>query len=369
MAQRRLSEQDLDDILLGAAVLGTGGGGEIAEGKARITEALAAGKSFVLVDPEDVPDDAVICTPYMLGALSDVSPDQDPAYARLPRATRNPLLLAYDRFQEHLGRKFHGVVACELGGSNTAAAFYCAAMNGHVIVDGDPSGRAVPEIQHTTYNLAGLAPGDLVLANAFGERFVFENVHDDHRAEDIARALAIASCNDIAAIDHALPMGTLRHALIGGTISKSLELGRAMRGSRNDGTDLAEVIADTGSGTVVFRGSVTDCASRTDTGFTVGEFTLANDRGETYRIAFKNENMCGFLNYAVSATIPDLICVLDLERHEPVTNPNVRIGAQVAVVVLPAPDAFLTPEGLALFGPAYAGLSHEYQPFWREGRS
>ena len=39
---RELTGQDLDDILLGAALLGTGGGGEVAEGRALIDEALDA---------------------------------------------------------------------------------------------------------------------------------------------------------------------------------------------------------------------------------------------------------------------------------------------------------------------------------------
>lgn len=356
MTRRKLTEQDLDDILLGATVLGTGGGGEIAEGRALIADALDQGKEFILVGLDDVPDDAVICTPYMLGALSDISPENHPAYARLPRASKQPLLLAYDRFQQHLGRAFHGVVACELGGCNTAAAFYCAAMNGHVIVDADPSGRAVPEIQHTTYTLAGLAPGDLVFANAFGECFVYENVHDDLRAEHIARALAIASCNDIAGIDHAFPMSVLRDALIGGTISFSLDLGRAVRAAKVSGADIADSIAEKGKGREIFRGHIASSDSRTEDGFTLGTIILSDETGGACEVDFKNENMCVRLNGNVVATIPDLICLLDLDRYEAVTNPMAQVGARAAIVLLPAPGPFDTPEGRALFGPSYIGL-------------
>lgn len=356
MTGRLLSEQDLDDILLGASVLGTGGGGELKEGRALIGEALAAGKEFVLVDVADVPDDAVICTPYMLGALSGISPDEDAAYARLPRADRHPLLLAYDRFQRYLNRDFHGVVACELGGSNTAAAFYCAAMNGHLIIDADPSGRAVPEIQHTTYNLAGLAPGDLVFANAFGECFIYENVPDDTRAETIARALAVASCNDIAGIDHALPMAVLRDALIHGTISLSLALGQAMRAARIDGTDVAFVVAEKGGGRIALRGTITACDWQTEDGFTVGKISVTGTNGQQCEIDFKNENMCLRVDGTVVEVIPDLICLLDIALGEAVTNPNARVGADVAVVVLPAPAPFNTPAGFDLFGPSYIGL-------------
>ena len=361
MAERVLSAQDLQDILLGAAVLGTGGGGEIAEGQDLIDTALAAGKTFTLVALADVPDEAVICTPYLLGALSDETPSQNPDLAGLPLATEGPLLMAYDRFQRHLGVSFHGVVPCELGGSNTAAAFFCAAMRGHVIVDADPSGRAVPEIQHTTYYLAGLTPGDLVMANPFGESFFYENVPDDRRAEQVARALSVASGNTIAAIDHALPMRTLRNALIPGTITLSLGLGQKLRQANATGADPAQVIAKAANGSVLFRGTVTQATWRTEGGFTLGEIEVS-DQGRVLRITYKNENMATWLDGAVVATIPDLICVIDLQTCLPVTNPNATPGATVAVVVLPAPSPFTTPAGLDLFGPAYAGVEGPFRP-------
>lgn len=359
---RTLSAQDIEDILLGATVLGAGGGGELSEGRELIAEAAALGKTFVLMDLADVPDDAIVCTPYMLGALSDTAPDADPALARLPRADRNPLLIAYERFQRHLGEDFHGVVACELGGSNTAAAFYCAAMNDHVIVDADPSGRAVPEIQHTTYAIAGLAPGDLVFANGFGECFIYENVYDDLRAEDIARALAIAGGNEIAGIDHALPMKDLRAALIGGTISHAETIGRTMRLARDAGDPLPQAIAGAGGGIVAFHGQITVSDWWTEDGFTHGTVVITAESGSEYAISFKNENMVGRLDGSVHATIPDIICIIDQTVGTPLTNPNASIGDHVAVVILPAPLAFRSHAGLKLFGPTYAGLDMPYRP-------
>ncbi|MEM8537736.1 MAG: DUF917 domain-containing protein, partial [Pseudomonadota bacterium] len=225
----RLDRQDMMDLLTGATILGTGGGGDLAEGIDLIDDALAQGKTFDLVALEDVPDDALICTPYMLGAISELPQAEEAAYARLSRHEGAPILLAYQRFQEHLGQTFYGTVPCEMGGSNTAVAFYAAAMAGHKIVDADPAGRAVPEITHSTYYIAGLPAAPIVLANEFGEVMVLENVMDDMRAEAIVRALSVVSRNDIAAIDHALPASELRSAIIPGTLSTALKLGRAHR--------------------------------------------------------------------------------------------------------------------------------------------
>lgn len=362
---KTLSREDLADILHGAAILGTGGGGELSEGMAMIEDALAKGKAFVLVDLDDAPDDALVCTPYMLGAISALPAEQEAQYARLPRSKDAAILLAYQRFQRYLGRDFFGTVACEMGGSNTATAFYAAAMSGHYIIDADVAGRAVPEITHSTYAFNDLPAAPIVAANEFGECFVCEGVADDLRAEILVRALAKVSRNDIAAIDHALPVRDIRNAVIPGTISKALALGQCWRVARQTGRDVATAVAQAGGGHVAFRGQIGASDWETRDGFTFGslEITGKGDfAGSQYRITLKNENMAAWRDGVVEVTIPDLICLLDTDSGAPVTNPNYHDGQTVAVVVLPAPAAFATARGLAVFGPRYAGIDQDYRP-------
>ncbi len=366
-----LTRRDLMDLLSGATILGTGGGGDLAEGVDLIDAALAAGKVFDLVALEDVPDQAIICTPYMLGAISQLPAEEEAAYARLPRIERPPILLAYERFQQVLGQRFFGAVPCELGGSNTAVAFYAAAMAGQKIVDADPAGRAVPEITHSTYYFAGLPAAPLVLANAFGEVMVLENVMDDLRAETLVRALSMVSANDIAAIDHALPAAQLREAIIPGTLSKALHLGRAHRDALEAGRDPVATVAQVGGGAVMFQGEIAACDWRTEGGFTLGFVEIAGraeHHGSRYRIAVKNENLVGWCDGRVHATIPDLICLFDTQLGQPIQNPDYHVGQQVAVVILPAPAPFLKPRGLEVFGPGYAGVEgHFVSPLPRQG--
>lgn len=360
---KTLTREDLLDILMGCTILGTGGGGDMAEGIGLIDDAIAKGKTFNMITLDEAPPDALICTPYMLGAISALPPEEEAAYARLPRINAPAILLAYERFQAYLGQEFFGTVCCELGGSNTAVAFYAAAMFGHVIIDADPAGRAVPEITHSTYFINDLPAAPIVLANEFGEVMVLENVQDDMRAETIVRALSVVSRNDIAAIDHALPVKDIRHALIPGTITLAQTIGRAHRAVLGANNDFAEVVARTGGGAVMFRGEINACDWRTEDGFTLGSITIAgrdDHAGQTYRVSLKNENLVGWLNDVVHATIPDLICLIDTETGSPVSNPHYDEGMRVAVVILPAPAQFTTKRGLAAFGPAYAGLK---QPF------
>lgn len=354
-----LTRQNLEDLLLGAVILGAGGGGEITEGRAMIDTALAAGKTFDLVSIDEVPDDALICTPYLLGAITPINAEEEALYAGLSESDTSPLLQAYAEFQDHLGTEFYGTTPCELGGSNTVAAFFPAVMHGHKIIDADPAGRAVPEITHSTYYLAGLPAAPIYAVNHFGESFLIDKVKDDQRAETLVRAISQVSRNTVAAIDHALPMRQLRDVLIPGTITKAMRLGEVCRNAIESGHDSAAKIATVGNGVVVFSGQVSSVTYKTDQGFTVGEITLT-DSAQSMRISVKNENMACWLNGKTLATVPDLICMFDSENGHPVANPDVIKGQSIAVVVLPAPVQFMSPLGLSIFGPKYAGIDSPF---------
>jgi DUF917 family protein len=232
-----------------------------------------------------------------------------------------------------------------------------------MIIDADPAGRAVPEITHSTYYINDLPAAPIVLANEFGEVMLLENIHDDLRAEAIVRALSIVSRNDIAAIDHALPIQDIRHALIPDTISQAQTMGRMHREACAARTDAANAVAQTGGGAVMFRGQITTSDWRTEDGFTYGSITISGKHaydGQTYRIDLKNENLVGWLDDALHATIPDLMCLIDTQSGMPISNPDYEDGMHVAVVILPAPPQFTTARGLAAFGPAYAGIDRPF---------
>ena len=70
---RTLNREDLVNILYGAAILGTGGGGSLTEGIELIDEALAAGKTFRLASFDDLAPEDLIGTPYGCGAISPLT--------------------------------------------------------------------------------------------------------------------------------------------------------------------------------------------------------------------------------------------------------------------------------------------------------
>lgn len=360
-----LSKQDLYDILYGCTILGTGGGGDLKEGLSLMDKALDAGKEFILADLGEIPGDALIATPYMCGSISPDSEEEESKYATLPKIPEHPALRAFRAMEDYLGQDFYGVISTELGGGNTAVAFYVAALLDKRIVDADPAGRSVPELQHSTYYVHGLPICPMAVANEFGDVAILKEVVDDFRAEALVRAMAVASKNSIAVVDHPATAGRLRGAVIPGAVSYALKIGQTLREARDSGKDPATEVARIGGGVPLFRGRVQEIHWETRDGFTLGE-TIIEGKGDysgsSYRIWFKNENIISWLDDRIHVTVPDLICLLDIDTGEPVSNPNQRIGEEVAVFGLPAPAEWRTPEGLRVFGPGHFGYDTEYIP-------
>jgi DUF917 family protein len=255
-------------------------------------------------------------------------------------------------------------MSTELGGGNTAQAFYTAAVLDKIIVDADPAGRSVPELQHSTFFLNDIPITPMAVADAYGNSAVLDHVASDQRAEDWVRALAVVSDNSVGVLDHPAPAKVLRNAVIRGAVSYAGKIGMALRRAREAGTDPALGITAAAGGKVVFRGIVKTAEYESRDGFTYGTVILDGRddySGAVYKIWYKNENIISWLDEAVHATVPELICLIDREGN-PQIHPLVKEGTLLTAFVLPAPAEWTTERGLACFGPRHFGFDLDYKP-------
>lgn len=365
MSMKELSRQDLYDILYGCTILGTGGGGKLANGIALVDKALDRGKQVWLVGVEELPDEALVACPYYCGSISPSTLEQEEKYRHLPKIEEESALLAFKALEEYTGKSFYASITTELGGSNSAIAFYVAAMLGIPVLDGDPAGRSVPELQQSTFYLNGISITPMAVASEFGDVVIVKDVVDDFRAESIVRSIAIASKNQVGVTDHLSTGKSLKGAVIREAISDALKIGRSYREAKEQGLDVAEAIARAGNGYVVFKGRVEALCWEDKEGFTVGETRIKGENefsGSSYKIVFKNENIVAWRDGEVDITVPDLICLMDRERKEPLTNPDFKVGTPVSVIGLPAPEEWKTTKGLKVLGPRSLGFKFDYEP-------
>jgi len=357
-----LTQQELVDLITGCAILGTGGGGSPSIGLRLIETDLKKGYKFQLIDLKEVPDDALIASPYMCGS---VSPE------KAGTAQGDEPFQAFLALQEFIGKKFFAVIPTEIGGGNTAVALSVAAKLGVPVIDGDPAGRSVPELVHSTFYIHNVPIAPLAVASARGEILILKKVDDDARAEAIVRAVAVACGDRVGVADHPIDGKTLKQTVIPGTLSKALDLGKNLREARDFGKDPVTAVVKAGKGYRLFVGKVVGNKWRIHGGFTVGELIIMGEKdfqGHTYRIWYKNEHIIAWFDEEPDVMSPDLLCVLDPKTGEAKTNPNCRKGMSVVVIGFPAPPIWRTPKGLEIFGPKYFGFDIVYKKIEENAR-
>ncbi len=356
---RSLEEAELEDILVGCAILGTGGGGSLTEGVKLVKGLIEKGKGFKLAKLEELDPEALTTLPYYCSSL-------------FPEGEEEPsgieLLRAFEALEEYLNEEFKGVIPPELGGFATAGALAVAAEKDLPLLDADAAGRAVPEIQHSSFYIKGLPITPMAVASSMGDLMIVKQVQDDRRAEEIIRSIAVISGNMVGVCDHPARIEVLRGAAIPDTISQGEKIGAARRKAVEKGVDPCEAVAEAGQGFLRFKGMVEEHSWKMEGGFTIGEIKLRGIEEyeeEKYKIRYKNENIISWRDGKVDVTVPDLVSVLEKASGMPITNPNCDRGKEVVVIGFPAPEQWRTDEGIAIFGPKYFGYEEEFVPIER----
>jgi DUF917 family protein len=360
---KKLNKQDLHDILLGAAIVGTGGGGSLDKGIQLVDQALEEGLEFMLAEVDEVPDDALIGTPYGCGSIGPLTDKQQKELDKLPKLDCTAEVAAVKAIEEYLQKSLYGVVTTELGGGNTAAALNVAARIKKPIIDADPAGRSVPCLQHSTYFLKDLPITPMGIANEFGDTMILTQAADDARAEALARAAAVASFNHVGVVDHPAEWKVLKNALLKNTITMCLNIGRVAREARAANRNFAYDVAEKFDGYVIFEGIVSEAEWEDKDGFTFGNTVIQGEekyKGDQLKVWFQNENIISWKNGKIFITVPDSINIVNADDNMPLLNPYAKKGMKVTVFVLKSFAEWRSPKGLAVFGPQFFGYDIEY---------
>ncbi len=351
----RIDEQDVDFIAVGAAVLGSGGGGDPYVGKLMAKQAVREHGPVRLIGVEEVPDDELIIPSAMMGAPAVM-------LEKLPNGSEPEL--AFRALEKHLDRTAYGVISIEAGGLNSCIPIYTAARLGLPLVDADGMGRAFPELQMVTFSVAGVPSTPMVLCDEKGNRMILETVSNQW-SEVLARtatvAMGLSSMLSIYCVDGR----TLGQSAVRGTLSLAAEIGkRVLQSNRSEEDPVAGILRVTG-GFRLFVGKITDVTRDLTTGFVRGRVLIEGtdeDRGSAFEIDFQNENLLARRDGQPAAVTPDLITVLDRESAFPITTEGLRYGQRVVVIGMPCDRFWRTEEGLAHVGPRYFQYDIDYTP-------
>lgn len=353
---RTLGIQEIEDIALGAALLGAGGGGDPYIGKLVALGAVKECGSVTLLDPEEIPDDALIVSIAMMGAPTILG---EKAVGGLEYKA------LYETMSQYLGKKIFAFIPIEAGGVNSMLPIAACARLGLPLVDADGMGRAFPELQMVTFTIGGIEATPMALTDEKGNSVIFRTISNKW-TEDLARAVTMSCGGSVSVCLYPVTGAQLKQYAVKNIVTRSQKLGEAIRTVKDiPGRTPEEHFFDFSNGYKLFRGKIADVMRETRGAFNFGKVVLdgiGEYRGHGAFVEFQNENLLASVDGKIVATVPDLICLVDMETFRPVTTDALKYGKRVLLIGLKCFEMWRTPAGLKLVGPRYFGCDTDYIP-------
>lgn len=334
---RSLHRQEMEDIVIGAGLFGAGGGGSTAEGLKLVDRVLEFGTEVQLASVSEIPDD--LWGAVIAGVGSPKS--------SLKRVRTYSPTWALELLEKAAGFNCSFVIPFEIGAGNSLNPMLAAIQRSIPIIDGDPAGRAVPELQMTTFFLGGIPVGTLALADEDGIKAVITTIKP-YDSERVSRAITAELGGVSAVATHAMQAKDMKRTVIAGTTTLAERIGTTIRHAKEKGTgvEVAEAVMAGFDGYLLGRGRVKSVRGETKRGF---DFGVVEVEGELpIRVLFQNENMVAYRNDRLLAVVPDLICCMDVHGN-PLTNADIKNDLEVTYLGFAAQPAFRRPAVYSLF--------------------
>ena len=228
------------------------------------------------------------------------------------------------------------------------------------VLDGDGMGRAFPELQMCSFFMNNIKATPTFLANNSGKTVTITETANQS-IEEIARDITI-SFGSIAAIAiYLMNNAQTQKAVIPDTISQAINLGNAILTAQANNADPIQTLCDTMQAQVIATGTITDIEQKIENGFLKGTVTIQTTVQKICTIAYQNEYLMAYLNDQIVVTTPDIIAIIDSQSGLTITSENLKFGIHVAVIAIPSPAIWTTPQGLKLVGPQHFGYNTNYK--------
>ena len=345
---RKIGISDIEDIALGAALLGAGGGGDPYIGKLLAIGAVKECGEVSLIDVDELSDDDVVVPVASVGA---------PTILTEKGVGSNEFTKLIDMVGSYYGKKITAIMPIEAGGVNSMLPIAAAARLGLPMVDVDGMGRAFPELQMVTWSMYGQSASPIGVADERGNTLLV-HAATNKCGEDLCRGATVEMGGNISLACYGMTGAEAKAHSVAGTYTLCENVGRILRRAREERSNDISELRETLGAVELFRGKVEDVERRTVGGFARGLVHLEGMdayKGGVLDVRFQNEFLIAECNGEVVCTAPDLIAMFDSETLTPITGEALKYGCRAIVLGIPCAPQWRTPEGLATVGPAVFG--------------
>ena len=322
-----LRAEDVDALVLGAALLGSGGGGKTIEVGMLLRRSLGTG-SVVLHSPHDL-DGAYVVPVGVVGATTVLT-------EKLPSGRE--FAAAVHAVCQWAGIEPEALMASEAGGVNGLTALVAALELQLPFIDADLMGRAFPRLDQLTWAVDGDHLSPTALAGTSGEIVIIDRA-PARTMEGLVRATLRELGGWAAAAFPPRRANDLATSTIHGSVSRAIALGAALK-ELPEAASAWAIESATGA-RVLGAGRAFDVSRQKVADGTVGHGHISlrdRDADSIIRIECQNEYLLASVNGRLEAQTPDILCLLERRKLLPVEVDHVRDGDELLALHLPGPS-------------------------------
>lgn len=345
---RILNKQDVLEMIYGTCLMGGGGGGSLDNGIQILDDVDARiGINLKMLSVDEVEKGKYVATCGGMGSPLRFK-------ERGANCLTEPIsaFRGLERVALSMNRPIYYMMGLEYGALNTILPFMVAQECGIPLVDADGTGRAAPSIQTLLYGVNEIPIAPFVMTDG-EENETITYPHDCLNAaylDVVGRYMCQASDMVMGVGFGICSAEEIKTKLVPNAYTHAQEVGRALLKAKNEGADVMEELKKVTKCKEFFRGKLTKFVADSKGGWDFGAVYfdgLKGYEGKQFHIDYQNESLVVWAGGTVLMTAPDLICAVNLDTCEPISNADFREGMNVLVLGIPVHENwFLSDRGL-----------------------
>ena len=362
--------KDTDALLIGLSQFGTGGGGDPEWGRKILDKDKSKGRICQLIDPEDVEDDAFVCSGGIMGSVKAL---EKLSYQDIVDGWEDDFVLikAFREMESVMGRKLDYIIPFEAGGLNTPVIMTLAARMGIPMINGDAVGRSAPETQMTSFIGLGLSLTPMPLVDHLGNKIVVMESLEATYADEIGRFVVTKGGGLGGNAHYPMNGADLKRCCVPNIVTDAIAYGKAVLDARDRKTDPVDAFIKSCGGIKLFQGVITDIIAEDALGFYLTRVKVKGegDFKERYlETVIKNETMAVWIDGEIRTIFPDIAFILNPESGEGLMSAGLENGQPIVFVGKPChermQEALKSSVGAKAFSGARYGCPNlAYVPF------
>ncbi len=320
-AARSIKLDDLAPLARGAAILGSGGGGDPTYDLLIAEHQIETWGPVPLLDIHELNENHLVVPLALIGA---------PLIGLERIASGKEFLSILEAIKRKFSNQSLVLMPAEIGGANALAPLYVAGRLSLPILDGDTIGRAFPEIPMSVCHLLNVSPTPAFLGGPLGK--VTEiSTGDASSMEKEARELTVRFGSSAAIGCYLMDAKRAKEVIIRGSLSRAIALGKHWFGPQEE---------------VLDSGMIVEIEQEIHNGFLDGKVVL--DSGTT--LFYRNEYLLAKRGSQKWGVTPEILVLLEQESRRPITSESLRYGLRVDLFSLSPPEIWKSPKGMQLVG-------------------